>query len=67
VITGYQYCRSSCTTASNWRSTGTKAGVPNATVLLTGISLGSTVTVKIRAINAFGTGPVATLSMIQPV
>ena len=64
VIQRYDVCRASCTLRSSWRSTGLTAGKPNLFYVVT-VTKGTKVTMKIRAVNAAGASPLATLVFTQ--
>ncbi len=64
-ITRYEYCRTACTVARNWKSFGTTSGTPKLKVTLTGFTRGRYYTVKVRARNAAGVGSYVSLRFRQ--
>lgn len=62
VISRYEYCRASCGTAANWKSTGSPA---KAFVLISSLTKGTKYTVKVRARNVAGTGPAVSVTFTQ--
>jgi hypothetical protein len=63
-IQRYDVCRASCAVRSSWKSTGSTAGTPNRFYTFA-VKKGTKVTMKIRAVNAAGASPLATLVFTQ--
>jgi len=63
AITQYQYCRANCGVAANWKPSG---GTPPRTyVVLTGLTKGTSYTVRLRARNVAGVGPAIAYTFTQ--